>query len=59
MVPQSVKAYETRAEECVRLANLAKDDIIRSELLRLRQNYLQTAERLNRLSPPQFAQPPV
>jgi hypothetical protein len=50
-VSQSAKAYEIRAEECVRLANLAKDDIIRSELLTLRQNYLQTAERLHRLSP--------
>jgi hypothetical protein len=50
-VPQSAKSYETRAEECVRLANLAKDDIIRSELLTLRQSYLRTAERLTQLSP--------
>jgi hypothetical protein len=56
-VPQSAKSYETRAEECVRLANLAKDDIIRSELLTLRQSYLQTAERLNRLSPQRFTSP--
>ena len=52
---QSAEAYEIRAEECVRLANLAKDDIIRSELLTLRQNYLQTAERLHRLSPRNLA----
>ncbi len=42
--------YQTRAEECVRLANLAADDLIRKELLTLRQSYLQTAERLQRLA---------
>ena len=42
--------YQTRAEECVRLANLAADELIRKELLTLRQSYLQTAERLQRLA---------
>jgi len=41
--------YQNRAEECVRLANLAEDELIRRELLTLRQSYLQTAERLKRL----------
>ena len=46
----SVDAYIVRAEECARLANLAVDDLIRSELLNLRQTYLRTAERLRQLS---------
>jgi hypothetical protein len=46
----SVDAYILRAEECVRLANLAVDDLIRNELLNLRQTYLRTAERLRQLS---------
>ena len=54
---QSAKDYELRAEECVRLANSAKDDMIRSELLTLRQSYLRTAERLNRLVTRTPAQP--
>jgi len=49
-MPYSAKAYAGRAEECVRLANLATDDLIRRELLTLRQSYLQTAERLNGMS---------
>jgi len=39
-----------RAEECVRLANLAVDELIRNELLTLRQAYLRTAERLSQSS---------
>jgi hypothetical protein len=42
-VPQR---YPERAEECVRLANLAKDEMIRAELLRLRQTYLSIAARI-------------
>jgi len=42
----SVEGYETRAKECVRLANLADDELIRAELLKLRQTYLQIAHRL-------------
>jgi len=41
--------YEERGEECARLANLTKDELIRKELLILRQNYLQTAERLRQI----------
>jgi hypothetical protein len=48
-MPYSVETYIVRAEECVRLANLAVDDLIRSELLTLRQSYLRTAERLSQL----------
>ena len=47
----SANAYMVRAEECVRLANIATDDLIRRELLMLRQSYLQTADRLNGASP--------
>jgi hypothetical protein len=38
--------FGARAEECVRLANVTKDDMIRTELLELRQKYLHTAGRL-------------
>ena len=47
----SVAGYMVRAEECVRLANLAVDELIRNELLTLRQAYLRTAERLSQSSP--------
>lgn len=46
---QSVEGYEVRAEECVRLANMAQDDMVRAELLKLRQTYLRVAERLRAL----------
>jgi hypothetical protein len=44
----SSKGYETRAEECVRLANLATDSLVQADLLRLRQTYLVIAKRLAR-----------
>jgi hypothetical protein len=45
-VPYSIKGYEDRAAECVRLANQTGDALISSELLKLRQSYLRIAERL-------------
>lgn len=45
-MPYSIQGYQERADECVRLANLASDQLIRSELLKLRQTYLHVAERL-------------
>ena len=45
-MPYSIEGYEARADECVRLANQASDQLIRSELLKLRQTYLHVAERL-------------
>ena len=45
-MPYSIEGYEVRAEECVRLANQANDQLVRSELLKLRQTYLHIAERL-------------
>jgi hypothetical protein len=45
-MPYSVTGYESRAEECVQLANQASDQLIRMELLKLRQTYLNIAERL-------------
>ena len=45
-MPYSVEGYETRAEECARLAHEAKDQLIQMELLKLRQTYLQIANRL-------------
>jgi hypothetical protein len=54
--------YPERAEECVRLANLAQDDMIRAELLRLRQTYLSIAARLKAGGPgdggPLLTRPP-
>ena len=44
------KGYFERAEECVRLANLAADQLVQSDLLRLRQTYLQIANRLDALA---------
>lgn len=44
----TVEGYEARAQECVALANQAKDELIRRELLLLRQTYLGIAERLRK-----------
>ncbi|MBS0469895.1 MAG: hypothetical protein JSR60_02400 [Proteobacteria bacterium] len=38
--------YEKRAQECVVLANQAKDELVQRELLKLRQTYLTIAQRL-------------
>jgi hypothetical protein len=46
---QDAEGYEGRAEECVRLANVAQDKMVQAELLRLRQNYLDIASRLRTL----------
>ncbi len=43
--------YETRAQECVRLANQSQDRMVQTELLRLRQTYLAIADRLRRHAP--------
>ncbi len=37
---QSARDYMNRADECVRLANLTKDEMIQVVLLRQRQMYL-------------------
>jgi len=47
-MPYSVTGYKDRANECVKLANLADDELVRRELLNLRQTYLNIAERLRR-----------
>ena len=49
MMPHSADGYEMRAEECIRLANQASDEMIQRELLSLRQTYLHTAARLRSL----------
>ena len=41
---QTAQDYVMRAGECARLANLSSDDMIRRELLQLRQTYLRVAE---------------
>lgn len=46
----NAESFLTRAEECVRLAKLATDDLVQRELLQLRQVYLQTAERLAKMN---------
>ena len=40
----SPQGYLARADECVRLANLTKDEMLQTAILRLRQSYLQVAE---------------
>jgi hypothetical protein len=45
-MPHGALDYAKRAAECVRLANLTIDEMVQGELLRLRQVYLRTAERL-------------
>lgn len=47
-MPFSVLGYEERANECARLANLAVDQLVRMELLTLRQTYLTIAKRLKK-----------
>ena len=47
-MPYTVEGYENRAQECVRLASGTKDPMLRTELLKLRQTYLNVAERLRR-----------
>jgi hypothetical protein len=49
LVSYDINGYEARAEECVRLANQTKDEMIQRELLLLRQTYLRTAARLREL----------
>ena len=53
----SAASFIARAEECVRLATLTDDDLVRQELLQLRDSYLQTAERLEQLV--RHRRPPV
>jgi hypothetical protein len=48
----NVEGFRFRAEECVRLANLSKDQMIQRELLSLRQVYLKAADRLSEFSSP-------
>lgn len=45
-MPHSALGYARRAAECARLANETTDQMVQTELLRLRQTYLQTAARL-------------
>jgi len=40
------RGYDMRAEECIRLASVTEDNILRRELLTLRQTYLRIASRL-------------
>ena len=47
-MPYSVRGYEERARDCVELAGKAKDALVRMELLKLRQTYLNVAARLRR-----------
>jgi hypothetical protein len=53
-MPYTEKGYRARAEECVRHANLTKDEMISSAILRLRQSYLEIATRLASLDSPQW-----
>jgi len=46
-MPYSAEGYKQRAEECVRVANLAKDPMLQNAILRLRQDYLAISHRLD------------
>ena len=48
----SVTGYRSRAEECVRLANATKDEMLRAAILGLRQQYLHIARRLGEMDIP-------
>jgi len=50
-MPYSAESYVKRAEECVRLANFTGDQIVQADILKLRQNYLRTAERFGSSKP--------
>ena len=43
VMPFSAKGYQTRADECLRLASDAADRLVRSELLKLAQLYARIA----------------
>ena len=47
-MPYSIQGYEARAQECSHLANQATDQLVRMELLKLRQTYLHIAQSLRR-----------
>ena len=47
-MPFSPDGYVKRANECLRLARSTRDDMLRSELLHLRQTYLGLARSLER-----------
>jgi hypothetical protein len=47
-MPFTPTGYEKRAAECVRLARLAADEMVRRELLEIRQTYLELAVTLRR-----------
>lgn len=45
-MPYSIEEFKARAQECVRLANLTDDELMRIELLKLRKAYVEIARRL-------------
>ena len=49
---QDAHAQLAHAEECVRLANFARDCMVQRRLLELRQEYLATARQLDRIERP-------
>ena len=44
----SIDGYNNRAEECVRLANSVTDEMLKRDILRLRQSYSIVARELKR-----------
>ena len=53
----SPNGYVKRAQECLRLARAARDDMVRNELLQLHQTYLYLARRLEEEVAPEPARP--
>lgn len=51
-MPYTETGYQSRAEECVRLANATGDEMLRAAILGLRQQYLEIAKRLSEMQAP-------
>ncbi len=50
-MPYTATSYEVCAEKCVKLANLAINQVVRADILKLRQSYLHSAQRLRATGP--------
>jgi len=47
-MPSNIKGCENHAEECARPANQTNDEVVRADLLKLRQTDLAIAKRLRK-----------
>jgi hypothetical protein len=51
----TAEKYAARAEECIRLASMARDEMVQRRLLDLRQEYLAIARSLTKDHPAETA----